>query len=71
MLFQEAVELIARGNAKEHPKLVAGNASLTVGFEADGLKCGTRKVLAGGRKIPSQFVWDFERDPHLNTGYHR
>jgi hypothetical protein len=61
MLFQEAVELIARGNTQKYSELTGGNAPLAVGFEADGFERRAGRVLTGRR----QFVGDFEGDPRF------
>jgi hypothetical protein len=47
MLFQEGVELVARGDAQQRAELVAREAPLTVGFQADGFQGGAGGVLAG------------------------
>jgi hypothetical protein len=60
MLFQEAIEFVARGNTQEHSELIAGDAPLAVGLKPDGFERSAGGVLARGR----QLVRDFESDPH-------
>src|SRR5208337_175220 len=60
MLFQEAVELVARGDAQERAELVARQASLAVSFDADGFERGANGVPAPRGEVGRQLVGNFQ-----------
>ncbi len=56
MLFQEAIELVARRDAQESAELVARQAAFTVGFEGEGFQCSASGVPAGRGESRGQMV---------------
>jgi hypothetical protein len=64
MLFQEAIEIVARWYAQELAELVARQAVFAVSFEGEGLQCSAGGVLTGRRKGSGQVVGNLQSDLH-------
>ena len=63
MLFQKAIEFVARADAQQRTELLTGDAPQSVGFESNGLQRGTIGVLAG-QQGRSEIVGDFQSNLH-------
>src|SRR5208337_1077614 len=64
VLLQKSVQLEQRGDAQQRAELVAAQAPLAIGLQANSFQCGTRKISPRASKNGGQFVRDFERDLH-------
>ena len=75
VLFEEAIELVARGDAQERAELVPGNAPLPIGFEGECLQSGAGRFLAMGQEGCCQIIGNSDRDLHgyslSHTGEHK